>query len=61
MYSGPVASHTYYHISESENLGVFIIAGPNHSGLDFLVATVVDYIWKSRWARSRLIADWQRR
>jgi AmmeMemoRadiSam system protein B len=47
MYSGPVASHTYYHISESENLGVFIIAGPNHSGLDSLVATVVDYIWET--------------
>jgi AmmeMemoRadiSam system protein B len=47
MYSGPVASHTYYHISESGNLGVFIIAGPNHSGLGSLVATVVDYIWET--------------
>jgi AmmeMemoRadiSam system protein B len=47
MYSGPVASHTYYHISESGNPGVFIIAGPNHSGLGSLVATVVDYIWET--------------
>jgi len=47
MYSGPVASHTYYHISEAGNPGVFIIAGPNHSGLGSLVATVVDYVWET--------------
>lgn len=47
MYSGPVASHTYYNISLAGNPGVFIIAGPNHSGLGSLVATVIDYVWET--------------
>ncbi|GAY24866.1 AmmeMemoRadiSam system protein B [Desulfurococcaceae archaeon AG1] len=47
MYSGPVASHTYYHISLSGNPGTFIIAGPNHSGIGSMVATVIDYIWET--------------
>ncbi len=47
IYSGPVASHTYYNISVAGNPGTFIIAGPNHSGVGSLVATVVDYVWET--------------
>lgn len=47
MYSGPVASHTYHRIALSGNPGVFVIAGPNHSGMGSLVATTIEQVWST--------------
>lgn len=47
IYSGPVASHTYYRIALGGNPGTFIIAGPNHTGMGSLVATTLDVVWET--------------
>jgi AmmeMemoRadiSam system protein B len=47
IYSGPVASHVYYKIASGGNPGVFIIAGPNHTGMGSLVATTLDVVWET--------------
>ncbi|MEM0043425.1 MAG: AmmeMemoRadiSam system protein B [Sulfolobales archaeon] len=47
MYSGPVASHTYYRIAGGGTPQVAIIAGPNHTGMGSLVATSLNYVWET--------------
>ncbi|MGC9009179.1 MAG: AmmeMemoRadiSam system protein B [Sulfolobales archaeon] len=47
MYSGPVASHTYYRIAQGGLPETVIIAGPNHTGMGSLVATTLDVVWST--------------
>lgn len=47
MYSGPVASHTYYRAAQGGVPQTIIIAGPNHTGMGSLVATTLDTIWQT--------------
>ncbi len=51
MYSGPVASHTYYNVYLSGAPETIVIAGPNHTGMGSLVATMIDASWETPLGR----------
>jgi len=46
VYSGPIASHSFYAIS-SEPIELFIIVGPNHWGIGCNVASMKDCNWET--------------
>jgi AmmeMemoRadiSam system protein B len=46
VYSGPIASHSFYAIS-SDPIELFIIVGPNHWGIGCNVASMKDCIWET--------------
>tara|TARA_B110000014_G_scaffold189077_1_gene137850 strand:- start:562 stop:1395 length:834 start_codon:yes stop_codon:yes gene_type:complete len=46
MYSGPIASHSYYEIS-SQGFDLVIIIGPNHLAIGSEVATMSDAKWQT--------------
>ncbi|MEB3773328.1 MAG: AmmeMemoRadiSam system protein B [Desulfurococcales archaeon] len=47
MYSGPVAAHSYYHLSREPRPSVVVIAGPNHTGLGMLAAVYKEGVWET--------------
>ncbi|MEZ0290443.1 MAG: AmmeMemoRadiSam system protein B [Sulfolobales archaeon] len=47
VYSGPIASHTYYRIASGGRPQTAIIAGPNHTGMGSLVATTLNAVWET--------------
>ncbi|MDP8003065.1 MAG: AmmeMemoRadiSam system protein B [Caldisphaera sp.] len=47
MYSGPIAAHSYYNISLGGKPKVFIIAGPNHTGLGENASIWKEGIWQT--------------
>ena len=46
MYSGPIASHSYYEIS-SQEFDLAIIIGPNHLAIGSKIATMSDAKWQT--------------
>jgi len=46
MYSGPIASHSYYEISAQE-IDLAIIVGPNHLAIGSKIATMTDAKWET--------------
>lgn len=47
MYSGPVAAHGYYELARDGKPDVFIILGPNHTGLGSPIATMINDYWST--------------
>ncbi len=47
MYSGPVAAHGYYVLGQAKKPSIFIILGPNHSGLGSPIATTGEEVWET--------------
>lgn len=47
MYSGPVAAHSYNALASDGKPDVFIILGPNHTGLGSGVSTMVEGVWRT--------------
>jgi len=45
VYSGPVASHAYYHLVEGGFPDTFVIIGPNHTGLGSRVSVFNEGKW----------------
>ncbi len=45
VYSGPVAAHAYYALSQEGMPDTFVIIGPNHTGLGALVAVYPGGVW----------------
>lgn len=45
MYSGPVAAHAYYRIAVEGKPDVFVIVGPNHTGIGTAVSVYDKGIW----------------
>jgi hypothetical protein len=46
MYSGPIASHSYYEIS-SQEFDLAVIIGPNHLAIGSKIATMSDAKWQT--------------
>jgi len=47
MYSGPVAAHSYSALASDGKPDVFIILGPNHTGLGSGVSIMVEGAWRT--------------
>ncbi|WP_048816884.1 AmmeMemoRadiSam system protein B [Caldisphaera lagunensis] len=47
IYSGPIAAHSYFNISKEGKPKVFIIAGPNHTGLGENASVWKEGIWET--------------
>lgn len=47
MYSGPIAAHSYFNIAKEGKPKVFIIAGPNHTGLGENASVWKEGIWET--------------
>ncbi len=45
MYSGPVASHGYYHLAKDGLPNLIILIGPNHSGIGSSISVYPKGVW----------------
>src|SRR5207244_12983828 len=52
VYSGPVAAHTYLHVSSLRNPELVVIVGPNHYAVGSGVATFKEGRWETPLGRS---------
>lgn len=46
MYSGPVAAHGYYSLSQDGRPDLIVILGPNHSGFGSGVSIMAEGVWR---------------
>ncbi len=51
IYSGPVAAHTYLHVSSLRNPKLVVIVAPNHYGMGSGVATFREGLWETPLGR----------
>lgn len=47
VYSGPIASHAYYHLSQNGFADRFIILGPNHTGVGSEISLMTQGLWQT--------------
>ena len=57
MYSGPVAAHSYYALSEEKPPETAIILCPNHTGLGSAVSLMAEGSWETPLGRLRIDSD----
>ncbi len=57
MYSGPVAAHSYFALSEEEAPETAIILGPNHTGLGGAVSLMAEGYWETPLGRLKIDPD----
>ncbi len=60
-YSGPVAAHSYYHLSSLPNPELIVVVAPNHYGIGSGVATYESGEWETPLGRMRVDAEASRR
>ena len=54
MYSGPVAAHAYNALASDGKPDVFIILGPNHTGLGSGVSIMVEGVWHTPFGKAQI-------
>ena len=54
MYSGPVAAHSYLHVSSLSEPDLIVMAGPNHYGVGSGVSTFQSGEWETPLGRMRV-------
>jgi AmmeMemoRadiSam system protein B len=54
MYSGPVAAHSYLHLSSLSDPDLIVVVGPNHYGIGSGVSTFKDGEWETPLGRMRI-------
>ena len=47
VYSGPVAAHSYLHVSSLPDPGLIVVVGPNHYGIGSGVSTFKEGMWET--------------
>ncbi len=57
MYSGPVAAHAYYALSQERRVPVVVLIGPNHSGVGPSVSVYPGGFWETPLGRVPINAD----
>jgi len=60
MYSGPVAAHAYYVLSQARKSKYFIIIGPNHSGMGSPIAVASEDAWEMPFGKVKVNIDYAR-
>ena len=53
-YSGPVAAHSYYHVSSLRNPELIVVLAPNHYGIGSGVSTFREGEWETPLGRMRV-------
>jgi MEMO1 family protein len=53
-YSGPVAAHSYLHVSSLPDPELLVVVAPNHYGVGSGVATLKDGLWETPLGRLRI-------
>jgi MEMO1 family protein len=53
-YSGPVAAHSYLHVSTLPDPDLLVVVAPNHYGIGSGVATFMDGFWETPLGRLRV-------
>jgi MEMO1 family protein len=56
VYSGPVAAHSYFHVSSMRNPELIVVVAPNHYGVGSGVATFKEGEWETPLGRMRVDA-----
>jgi len=57
LYSGPVAAHSYYRLSQKGVPETIVIAGPNHTGLGSMVSVMVEGSWMTPLGRVEIDSE----
>ncbi len=57
VYSGPVAAHSYLHVSSMAAPELFVVVAPNHYGIGSGVSTFKEGEWETPLGRVRVDAD----
>jgi len=57
VYSGPVAAHSYLHVSSLRRPEIVVIVAPNHYGVGSGVATFREGLWETPLGRVRVDQD----
>ncbi len=57
IYSGPVAAHSYLHVSSLPDPDLIVVVAPNHYGLGSGVSTYRDGEWETPLGRIRVESD----
>jgi AmmeMemoRadiSam system protein B len=57
VYSGPVAAHSYLHVSSLTNPELIIVVAPNHYGIGSGVSTFKSGEWETPLGRMRIDSD----
>ena len=57
VYSGPVAAHSYLHVSSLASPDLIVVVAPNHYGVGSEVSTFMEGEWETPLGRVRVDAD----
>jgi MEMO1 family protein len=57
VYSGPVAAHTYLHVSSLPDPELIVVVAPNHYGIGSGVSTFKEGAWETPLGRMRVDSD----
>ena len=57
VYSGPVAAHSYFHVSSFPNPQLIVVVAPNHYGIGSGVSTFKEGEWETPLGRMRVDSE----
>lgn len=57
VYSGPVAAHSYLHVSSMRDPDLVVVVGPNHYGIGSGVSTFADGLWETPLGHMRVDSE----